>query len=67
MNTPATLPKRWLTIREVAAYLSLKEGTIKNFISRGRLPYAKRRGVVRFDLKQIDKWLEDAANKARVE
>ena len=47
----------WMTIREVAEYLSVSPGTVKNWVSQRYIPFAKRGGVTRFHKDRIDRWL----------
>lgn len=47
----------WLTVLEVAAYLSVSAGTVRNWVSQRRIPFARRGRVVRFHREKIDRWL----------
>ena len=50
---PSTL---WNT-REVAAYLNVKESTIRHWVHIGYIPHIKFRGLVRYQQETIDEWL----------
>jgi excisionase family DNA binding protein len=47
----------WLTASDLASYLTVAVGTIRNWTAKGKIPYAKRGGVVRYHLPTIDAWL----------
>ena len=61
-----TLPKRWLTFDGAAEYLSLSNNTIKNLCYTRRIPFHKRRGIIRFDIAELDRWLEEAKHEVEV-
>ena len=46
----------WNT-REVAAYLNVKESTIRNWVHIGFIPHVKFRGLVRYREEVINDWL----------
>ena len=56
----------WMTIQEVAEYLSVSQGTVRNWISQKYIPHARRARVVRFHRRRIDEWLSRGACKGRV-
>ena len=45
-------------INEVAKYLKVTERTVQNWQSEG-MPYKKFGRIVRFDLKEVMRWLEE--------
>ncbi len=47
----------WMTYEEVAEYLSVAVGTVRNWVSARKIPYSKRGGMVRFKRGEIDAWL----------
>jgi len=47
----------WMTVEEVARYLSVSPGTVRNWVSQKYIPHAKRGRVVRFHRSKIDLWL----------
>ena len=47
----------WMTVKEVAEYLSVSPGTVRNWVSRRYIRFARRGHVVRFHKERIDKWL----------
>lgn len=51
-------PERLLTAAEVAAWLGLSIGTIRNKASRKEIPHEKVGGSVRFRRSAIEAWIE---------
>ena len=47
----------WMTVEQLAKYLSVSTGTIRNWVSQKYIPYAKRGRIVRFHRQKIDAWL----------
>lgn len=55
------IEKRWLKISDLAEYLSLSVGHVRNKINDGTFPYSKSKGIgIRFDRLKIDAMLEEA-------
>ena len=52
------MDKRFLSSKEIAEYLGLKEGTIRVWVCLKKIPYVKVGRLVKFDLLKIDQWLE---------
>ena len=48
----------WMTYEEVAEYLSVAVGTVRNWVSARKIPFSKRGGMVRFKRDEVDAWLE---------
>ena len=48
-----------LDTKEVAAFLNVKESTIRNWVHIGYIPHVKFRGAVRFQKAAIVKWVEE--------
>jgi excisionase family DNA binding protein len=55
----------WMTIAQVAAYLSVSPGTVRNWVSQRRVPFARRGRVVRFHKDRIDQWLSARSARRR--
>ncbi len=55
MQSPGS---EWMTYEEVAEYLSVAVGTVRNWVSARKIPVSKRGGMVRFKRDEIDAWLE---------
>ena len=47
----------WMTYAEVAEYLSVAVGTVRNWVSARKIPFSRRSGMVRFKREEIDAWL----------
>lgn len=47
-----------LTVKDVAIRLHVKEKTIYAWVSQGKIPAVKINGVIRFDDKEIEAWLQ---------
>ncbi|MDH5668671.1 MAG: helix-turn-helix domain-containing protein [Nitrospira sp.] len=47
-----------LTAKDVAARLQVKDKTVYAWAKRGKIPTLKLNGVVRFDEKAIEQWLQ---------
>lgn len=55
--------KIFIGIKELSEYLDIKANTLYSWVSMRKIPYIKMGRLVRFDLKEIDKWID----KKRVE
>ena len=51
------------TIKELSAYLKLKEKTAYALVARGEIPGFKVGGSWRFSAKEIERWLIDQHKK----
>ena len=51
--------KRWFTTREIAAHLQIAYGTLRNWTAAGLIPHHHIRGVVRFDLDEVEAWARE--------
>ena len=56
--------KRFLNKSELAEYLGIKEGTVSVWVCHKKIPYVKVGRLVKFDLRNIDKWLEERSVEA---
>ena len=56
---------RWITVREIAEHLRVAPGTIRNWVSDGVIPHHHIRGVVRFDLEEVERWARQRGSEAR--
>lgn len=67
METSA-IPKRYLNVDEVAAYLGFSKASIHRLVDTRAIPFCKPGGLdgLRFDIKAIDKWIERQTVQARV-
>ena len=51
------------TIKELAAYLKLKEKTIYALVRKGELPGFKVGGSWRFRRSDIERWIEESSKR----
>jgi excisionase family DNA binding protein len=48
----------WLTIKELSAYLKIKDKTLYYLVERGSIPHYRVGKLVRFKQSEIDAWME---------
>ena len=53
-----SLPRRFLNIQEVAEYTGLAVDTHYTMCSQRRIPFVKMGRLTKFDLRQLDKWID---------
>ncbi len=59
--------KTLLTPQQAADYLRVKISTIRKWTHFGYIPKIKLGGAVRFDLDELDAWMEKRATKGRAQ
>ena len=47
-----------LTVKDMATQLQVKDKTIYAWASHGKIPCVKVNGVIRFDAREIEQWLQ---------
>ena len=52
------MEKRLITVKELSIYLGKSEGSIYQMIFRKEIPHIKLGRSVRFDLQEINEWIE---------
>lgn len=63
-----TQPDRLLTVREAAAFLSVKERTIYAWVQERRVPFCRAGRLLRFDRAELSAWAyEQAQDKSAKE
>lgn len=51
---------RLIDINSASEYLGISKATLYTWTSRKLIPYVKIRGkLIRFDIKDLEKWIED--------
>ena len=50
------MEKRYLSVPEVAEYLGFTTNAIRKWVRRGKIPFNKVNGGVRFDIERINQW-----------
>jgi len=63
----SALKKRLLTAGEAAEYLGLSEQTVRQWAHMRRIPCVKLGRALRFDIEDLDLWLEEHRRPAREE
>lgn len=53
------MDKRFISIRELEQYTGIPRNTIYSWIWLKKIPYVKMGKLVRFDLQEIDNWVEE--------
>jgi excisionase family DNA binding protein len=61
----AKQPAPAMTVREVAAYLAVDEKTIYRLAQQGKLPGFKVAGTWRFQLPDIQVWIDEQKRRQR--
>lgn len=51
--------------KQVAIYLALTPGAVKQLVHRGEIPHFRVGRSVRFDLNEIDKWIDQNTYRRR--
>lgn len=69
MPDQTTVPADFLDVKECAAYLKVKESTIRAYVSEGRIPYHKLPGSnkVLFDIEDLRGWVRSGRVETREE
>jgi excisionase family DNA binding protein len=47
-----------VTIKDLSAYLTVKESTLYSWVHNGSIPFHKLNGLIRFDLEEIQTWIQ---------
>ncbi len=55
------MPQKLLDIKELSDYLGITEGTVYVWVCHRKIPYIKVGRLVKFDVKKIEKWLEESS------
>jgi excisionase family DNA binding protein len=55
---------RLLTAREAAAYLGYAEGTVRNKVMDGEIPFVKVGRLLRFRRPDLDRWVDEQTAEA---
>jgi len=52
------MEKRLLNINETAEYMGLSKNTLYSWVWQRRIPFVKCGRLTKFDIRDIDKWIE---------
>ncbi len=47
----------WITVREAAVFLSIKEKTIYHLVNQGSMPHYRIGKMVRFNKNELENWM----------
>ena len=50
-------------IKELATYLDMSESGIRKLVREKRIPYFRELSCIKFDLKEINLWIEKSAKE----
>lgn len=53
------MDRRLINIKELSEYTGLSVNTLYSWVSRGKIPCVKAGRLRKFDIRAIDKWIED--------
>ena len=53
------MPNKLLTKQELAEYLNVKESTVYQWTHYRKIPYIKLGRFLRFDLDEVNEWLQE--------
>ena len=51
---------RLATIKEVSSFLHVKASTLYSWVHNGSIPFRKLNGLVRFDLDEVEAWVQSS-------
>lgn len=49
-----------VTIKEISAFLKVKESTIYSWVHTDAIPFYKLNGLLRFDMSEIEEWVRNS-------
>lgn len=58
------MQKRLITIKEASEYLGISVNTLYSWVSQKKIDYVKIGRLTKFDLKVIDKFIENSSVEA---
>jgi excisionase family DNA binding protein len=53
------MQKRLLTVKEASEYLGIKVNTLYSWVSQKKIDYVKMGRLTKFDIKVLDKYIEN--------
>jgi len=53
------MQKRLLTVKEASEYLGIKVNTLYSWVSQKKIDYIKMGRLIKFDIKVLDKYIEN--------
>lgn len=64
-DTRSSVDTPWLNYEQAATYLGVCIGTLRNKVCAGRVPFARRGGIIRFHRDDLDSWLRQGERHRR--
>ena len=61
--TVQRMEKRYYKIDEISTYLGFSPNTIRKWIRFGKIPHCRLNGGIRFDVREIDRWVDRKKTK----
>ncbi|MCX5657197.1 MAG: helix-turn-helix domain-containing protein [Candidatus Omnitrophica bacterium] len=52
------IEKKFMNVKELSEYLRISKYTIYYWVSQKQIPHTKFRKLVRFDMNEIGKWID---------
>ena len=65
MKSKKNTSEKALTVKEVATFLAVDEKTVYRLVSKGILPGFKVAGAWRFQLQDIQMWIDEQKRRTR--
>ena len=56
--------KKYIGVKELAEYISVKPSTIYQWVHEGYIPHYKIGGCVRFNIEEIERWIKKKKAKS---
>lgn len=53
------MAERWVSIDEISEHLGVKKDTIYKWVARKKMPAHKVGRLLKFQIKEIDKWVRE--------
>ncbi len=47
-----------VTVKDLSAYLNVKESTLYSWAYNGKIPFCHLNGLIRFDMEEIERWVK---------
>lgn len=55
--------KKYINIKDLSEYLDIKPSTLYDWVFRKKIPYYKIGRLVKFNMDEIEKWVEERKQK----
>ena len=53
-------------IKEIARYLNMSESGVRKLVREKRIPYFRILSSIKFDLKEINKWIDESTKRESI-